>query len=96
MINRRVIIQQLSTSKKRDMQRNHKCLYLPLHLLQIHQLPILTLQSQQLLMRPLLDDNAPVQHEDDVRTLDRAEPVRDSNGRPPPRCCLQRLLHDFL
>lgn len=69
---------------------------LPLHILQIHQLPILPLHPQQLLMRPLLNNDAPVQHEDDVRPLDRAQPVRHRDGRPPPRGRLQCLLDDLL
>jgi hypothetical protein len=47
-------------------------------------------------MRPTFHHHALINHIDDIRLLDRAKSVRNSNRCPPPRRGIQRGLDDLL
>src|SRR5687767_12417392 len=60
---------------------------LPLIKLRVHPTP-----REQLRVAALLDDAAPVEHDDAIRAAHRAQPVGDDQRRP----AAQELLHRFL
>ena len=67
-----------------------------LQTLQTNQLPIPPPQPHQLSMRPPFHHHAPLDHEDTIRLLDRAQPVGHRDRRPAPRGLVQRRLHHLL
>ena len=50
--------------------------------LQIDKLRVSSVPSHQLRMRTMLHDNTLIEHIDDIRFLDRAQPMRYRDGRP--------------
>jgi hypothetical protein len=64
--------------------------------LQIDQLVIPALVSNQLVVRSTFDDLALVEHVNYIGLLDGAQPMGNSNRCPPAGSSIQRSLYDFL
>ncbi len=60
------------------------------------QIPVNPLPGQQLEVRAALHNLPVIHHQDQIRVLDRAQPVRDNDGRPAGEQSVQRSLDQRL
>ena len=66
-----------------------------LQTLQANQFPVPALQPHQLRVRAPLNHNSPVHHEDTIRFLNRAQPVRHGDSRTAFGSFVESGLDDF-